>query len=73
MSTITVYSFEGPRDNPYTGERRTQDYQEAEAYAAIHHYRVIAHEYEWADSYPMVDYTGDDEADGDAGDSVTEP
>lgn len=59
--SITVYTFEGPRDNPYTGEYTTQDYQEADRYASVNGYRLIANEYEWADSEMIEDYTGEAE------------
>lgn len=68
--TLTVYAFEGPKENLYTGEYTTMNYKEAEEHAAKYGYRIIAHEYEWADSYEVADYTGEWK-DSDTGDTGT--
>jgi hypothetical protein len=59
--TISVYTFEHRRADgeyeTYNGSYATQDYQQAKAYAQSVGLRIVANEYEWADSEPLDDYT----------------
>jgi hypothetical protein len=57
MGTITVYTFRDA-DNQEYGTYSTQDYAAAKAYAAEYRLRIIANEFEWADSEDLDDYTG---------------
>lgn len=54
--TLTVYSFEDADgcESGYT----TQDYADAKRYAAEYRLRVIANEFEWAESEVVDDFTG---------------
>ena len=61
---VTVYTVEARKrgETPYPAcDFYTYDYQEAKAYAAQYRLRVIANEYEWADSELLDDYTEDEE------------
>ena len=65
--TIEVYTFEDAdgAEQLWT----TQDATEAEEYARKWGYRVICHEFAWADSYPVPEWdytpkTGDDDEEG---------
>jgi len=52
--TITVYTFE---DANGEDSFSTQDAREAKEYGARYGYRVLANEYEWADSDVAWDFT----------------
>lgn len=59
MSKLYRYGVE---DRDYNeGTFFTENYKEAERYAAERNLRVIEHVYEWADSYVVKDFTPNDE------------
>lgn len=62
MSTIEVYTFEDARGEPdsYT----TLDPQHARERAQRYGLRVVAREYEYADSETVWDFTPDDDREG---------
>lgn len=55
MSTITLYTFEDAAGAP--DSYSTQDYAEARDRAKRYSLRLIANDYEWADSELLEDYT----------------
>ena len=59
--TITVYTFEDKNGHEY-GTWHTQIAHDARQYAAKYQLRVIANEYEFADSEPVEgwDFTADE-------------
>lgn len=59
--TIEVYAFEDREGNSVT-EWTTQDIDEARAYAREHRCRLIARQFEYADSELVEDYSGDQHA-----------
>ena len=72
--TVTVYTFELRNEDgtyePDLAQWYTQDFQEADDYARTNQLRIIASEYEWADSElvgndytnPPGEYDEDEEA-----------
>jgi hypothetical protein len=56
---ITVYTFEAEGDTPF-GEYRTQDYEEAKAYARQYGLVIVANTFEWVESERLDDYRDED-------------
>lgn len=72
MSDIHVYSFEelisepGEKDRKYQSatEWSTMDWNEADEYAELHHYRIIDNTYTFEDSDLIKSYIEDEDRDG---------